>query len=90
MKINVNQKHIKYILIDGEEKLIDLGYEEIHNHGFQAVDHIIDMLIPQIKDDEKVEVFGENIESKMIARKLEDKIRREVNLSSYSNSDYSL
>lgn len=84
MKINVNQNDIKYILDNKDEKKIEVGYEEIHNHGFQVVDHIVDILLPQIKVSEDVEVFGENIESNMIARKLEDKIKREVKLSSYS------
>ncbi len=86
MKINVNQNDIKYILENKEEKIIEVGYEEIHNHGFQVVDHIIDILLPQIKNSEDIEVFGENIESNMIARKLEDKIKREVKLSSYAGN----
>lgn len=83
MKINVNQNNIRYILENKEEKIIEVGYEEIHNHGFQVVDHIVDILLPNIKNDEEVELFGDNIESHMIARKLEDKIKREVKLSSY-------
>lgn len=87
MKININQNNIKYIIKnkDGveEEREINLGFEDIHEHGFQVVDHIIDklhkeMLDRKVGEGESVIVYGDNIESKMIARKLEDKIKREV------------
>jgi hypothetical protein len=87
MKINVNQNNIKYILNDNATKSIDLGYEDIHNHGFQVVDHILDILIPEINDKDVVTVYGENIESKMIARKIEDKIKREVIMLSGENKE---
>jgi activator of 2-hydroxyglutaryl-CoA dehydratase len=42
------------------------------------VDHIIDKLYHQVNKTEIIIVYGDNIESKMIARKLEDKLKREV------------
>lgn len=89
MKINVNQNNIKYIFKnkDGveEERSVNLGFEDIHEHGFQVVDHIIDKIYKEVEDNEIVTVYGDNIESKMIARKLEDKIKREVIIN--PNSD---
>jgi hypothetical protein len=82
MKININQNNIKYIMKNKsgaeEEKEINLGFEDIHEHGFQVVDHIIDKIHKDIESDEVVIVYGDNIESNMIARKLEDKLKREV------------
>lgn len=90
MKININQNNIKYIIKnkDGveEEREINLGFQDIHEHGFQVVDHIIskihkEMRDREVRESESVTVYGDNIESKMIARKLEDKIKREVSIN---------
>lgn len=86
MKISVNENNIKYIISNGDEHRINLGFSDIHNHGFQVVDHIIDklhkeMVDRKVKEGEEVMVYGDNIEAKMIARKLEDKIKREVNIN---------
>ena len=90
MKISVNENNIKYILDSGDEHRINLGYADIHNHGFQVVDHITDKLHREIADKEvgegeSVIVYGDNIEAKMIARKLEDKIKREVIINPLEN-----
>ncbi len=94
MKININQNNIKYIIKnkDGveEEREINLGFEDIHEHGFQVVDHITDNIYKDMRDgevreSESVTVYGDNIEAKMVARKLEDKIKREVIIN--PNSD---
>jgi activator of 2-hydroxyglutaryl-CoA dehydratase len=84
MKININQNNIKYILDNGEEREIRMGYEDIHNHSFQVVDHIIDKLYHQVNKTEIIIVYGDNIESKMIVRKLEDKLKREVTINPVS------
>ncbi len=90
MKISVNENNIKYILSNGDEHRINLGFSDIHNHGFQVVDHIVDKLHREIADKETGEgedviVYGDNIEAKMIARKLEDKIKREVIINPSNN-----
>ncbi len=60
----------------GDEE-IDMGSDFIREHGFQVVDEIVDRLVNKI-DKSQVVVEGKTLESKMIARKLEDRIKREV------------
>ena len=91
MKISVNENNIKYIIDDMSEHRINLGFNDIHNHGFQVVDHIIDklhkeMLDKKVGESEEVTVYGDNIEAKMIARKLEDKLKREVIINPAENN----
>ncbi len=78
--IHIVVKEDKVIFNLGEGKgdeEIGMGAEFIRTHGFPVVDEIVDMLTLKIKGNQVV-VEGKTLESKMIARKLEDKIKREV------------
>ncbi len=80
IKVEKNSTHI--LLKDKTEKVLVLGYEEIRLHGFQVVDHIVEDVITKLEKLEEVFVSGDTLEAKMIARKIEDKIKREVILLS--------
>ena len=76
IKVEKNSTHI--LLKDKTEKVLVLGYEEIRLHGFQVVDHIVEDAIIKLEKLEEVFMSGDTLEAKMIARKIEDKIKREV------------
>lgn len=64
------------------EYVFNLGGKDIEEHGFQVVDHLVENIIVNLSPKE--EVFVENVSNssvlpaRMLARKLEDKIKREV------------
>ncbi len=78
MTIEVKQNKTTILLKDKTENVLVLGYDDIRKYGFQVVDHILDQVIPNIKKDEEVFVSGDTLEAKMVARKIEDKIKRDV------------
>ncbi|MDI9355353.1 MAG: hypothetical protein QM532_04290 [Cyanobium sp. MAG06] len=79
MRIIVKANTIKLIHNDGETIDLDLGYIDIRDKGTGMVDQIVESVVNDINKEEIVTVIGEdNIEILMIARKIEDKIKREV------------
>lgn len=82
MRIIVEKNKTKIITKDyqGEvqEEVLVLGYEDIRKYGFQVVDHMTENIVPKIKTSEEVFLEGDSLEAKMIARKIEDKIKRDV------------
>lgn len=81
MKIFINQNNIVcQDDIKSETVLtLNVGALDISNIGTSLVDNIVLDIINYINNKESVFVISnENIESKMIARKIEDRIKREV------------
>lgn len=79
MRIIVKENQIKVIKENKEEYFIEIGYKEISDAGTIVVDQIVEHMVNDIDMNENVSVIGQdNIEMNMIARKLEDKIKREV------------
>lgn len=58
--------------------VIKLGEEDIANYGFVVVNEIVEELIRHIDTSDTIVVNGKNIESKMVARKIEDRVKCEV------------
>lgn len=76
--IVVKEEKVIFNLGDGKgDEEINMGAEFIRTHGFQVVDEIVERLTPLMGRNQVV-VEGKSLESKMIARKLEDKIKREM------------
>ncbi len=79
MKIVVSKNSVNYSNSNINET-INLGVIDIQKYSFQVVDHIVEQIVPSIENYyEEIEVIGGTLEAKMIARKIEDKIKREVN-----------
>ena len=82
MRIIVEKNKTKIITKDNQseaqEEVLVLGYEDIRKYGFQVVDHMTENIVPKIKTSEEVFLEGDSLEAKMIARKIEDKIKRDV------------
>ena len=81
MKIQLQDD--KTIVYDDENKILEefnLGHLDILKYSFPVVDHLVEYIVPMIDMKEKVYVLGDNLESKMIARKIEDRIKRPVDI----------
>lgn len=77
MLITITDKNIKAQNKECCEVDICYGSDVIGKIGFQAVDNAVEKIIPIIKKEE-VFIDGKGVEAKMIARKIEDKIKRDV------------
>lgn len=80
MKIIIKEQNIQ-CLSDNNQNVLDLkiGIKEISHTGTTLVDHIVLDILNHIKKDETVFVFSDgSLEAKMIGRKIEDKIKKEV------------
>lgn len=84
MKIKVEENEIKVVGRGGYNHIFNYGYLSIDETGFQAVDNVTETLIKHVEADEDVfvESNGDVVAAKMIQRKMEDKIKREVTLIS--------
>ena len=81
MKVTVNTNKTTITPESGMPRELVLGEQDIREHGFQVVDYIVEQIVPTISGGEQVTVMGDSLEAGMIARKLEDKIKRDVSLS---------
>ena len=81
MKVTVNTNKTTITPESGMPRELVLGEQDIREHGFQVVDYIVEQIVPTISGDEQVTVIGDSLEAGMIARKLEDKRKREITLS---------
>jgi hypothetical protein len=77
MKVSVKENEV-VVDVNGASKSFKLGSNEIQEHGFQVVDHLVDEIIPSINKTEEVWIAPNTLESKMLARKIEDRIKRDV------------
>lgn len=60
---------------------LDIGSDDIAHIGTTLVDHIVLDILNNIKHNEEITLYSNGeIEAKMIARKLEDKIKKEINI----------
>lgn len=82
MKIKVTDNQIFVTSKSEGEKIFNYGSVHIDEVGFQAVDNLVDAVIKNVGVDEDVfiEARESDIAAKMIARKIEDKIKRSVTL----------
>lgn len=80
MRIIVTDESIVATNNKKESVQVDYGATSIGKFGFQCVDYAIEKIYPLVQKGEEVFIEGNGIESKMIARKMEDKLRREVTL----------
>lgn len=78
MRITIHKNNTTITTNNKKEYIFNLGEKEIQNHGFQVIDHLVENIIPELEKGEEVFVVGETLESKMLSRKIEDKIKREV------------
>ena len=78
MKIKLSEDKVEYINNKGEVNFVNLGSNDIKNKTFESVDIIVMNIIEHIASDEEVTITPSTLESKMIARKIEDRIKREV------------
>jgi hypothetical protein len=79
MKIKIYQKET--LILDDksiELKKINLGQDYIEAHPFVVIDNLLEVILPLIKKEESVSVDNDGLAGKMLARKIEDKIKREV------------
>jgi hypothetical protein len=77
ISITVKEDKIVVILEDGKEEVVNMGADFIREHGFAVVDEIVDNINLNIKNSDVI-VRGKFLEAKMVARKLEDRMQREV------------
>jgi hypothetical protein len=77
MQIKIFDNKIE-LLNNNLSEILDIGINHIDEHGIQVVDHVVDLIITKIPHDKVVQVFGMGIPAKMISRKLEDRLKKEV------------
>ena len=80
MKIKIEDTQVEVVARDGYKNTFNYGSLHIDEAGFQAVDNIVEATSKHIASDEEVfvESVQNNVAAKMIGRKIEDKIKREV------------
>ena len=78
MRILVQEKSIHVWNRKENSVTLDYGREDIARVGFQCVDHAVEEALKIRGGNESVMVEGSGVESKMVARKIEDKIVEEV------------
>jgi hypothetical protein len=67
--------HDDYITFDGE--LIPFGKESIETEVTKVINEILDITVHKVRDDEVV-VCGVGDARRMLGRKLEDRLKKEV------------
>jgi ribose 5-phosphate isomerase RpiB len=88
MRIIITENKIDIHNRDKKTVTVDYGTEDIARVGFSAVDYAVEQALKIRDNDEGVMVEGTGVEAKMIARKIEDKIRSEVAFT--SGTQYSI
>ncbi len=78
VEIKILKNTIELYKNDSLYKSINLGTEDISKFGFQVVDHIVEELVLDIEGETQIKISDENIEARMITRKLEDKLKIEI------------
>ncbi|MDQ5957463.1 MAG: hypothetical protein QG614_438 [Patescibacteria group bacterium] len=78
MKIKLYKNKTYIVNRDNEEYTFNLGEKDIQEHGFQVVDHLVESILQYLKNKEEIFVEGTGLQSRMIGRKLEDKVKRDI------------
>lgn len=68
--------HKAYATFDGDT--LPYGGDMIEEKLTEVINSLLDDIIFKIKDDEEVIVCGDSTVKRMVARKLEDRLKREV------------
>ena len=80
MRLVIRERQIKISKENREDFVVDVGYLDIREKGTSMVDEIIESIIHEIESEDVAVICPDYIECTMISRKIEDKIKREVQL----------